>query len=568
MSADRPGPPSQVLLLLLATVALGAGLRLEGLERVGLTHAEVYAPNLAMPAWVSAPPPRQGLRDTLLGTLDHDNHPPGYYAALWAWTRSFGTGLATLRLPSALAGIATLLAIFWLARRRDGDAVALTAVALVAFHGHHVFWSQQARMWVFLGLFAVVSVGLLQGLAERWRPGAALAYVAVTVAGLWFDYTYAVFVAAQLVWVLLRGADGARPPRAAGLVVCAAAASAPVLAFLGVHLTLERTGYLDRVGWLATLGEFALFQSLLRPPAPPAVLSAVASAGVLLLFGASVLLLLAGVLASPAAPPPAASPAPRAAGPRVLAALLGSASCLALAATGHRAGIFAAAAVAPWLLLGVAALAGRGWPVASRGFLALRGAGLRRRVLEDAAAFHLLVPLVLLLLAALVVPSAAPRTLLFLSPFAAVLASRGLFARLQRPAARTLGVVALLLVCSVSVAQYKRPRPHRYDAQSLAAALRPHLAADDVVLVNDAWWTQPVHYYLPPDRYRTGDFGPHLRGLGGGAESAPRRVWVLVLDEQDVAAFEGLRPHLEGYRQVRRVGVAGSYALLLERAAP
>ena len=102
----------------------------------------------------------------------------------------------------------------------------------------------------------------------------------------------------------------------------------------------------------------------------------------------------------------------------------------------------------------------------------------------------------------------------------------------------------------------------QYDYQSLATAMRPLLRSQDVILINDAWWTQPMHYYLPPDRYRTGDFGVHIRGLRAGAGPRPERVWVVVFDEKDVKAFEGLSPHLRGYRR----GGARGRARSLRRA--
>ena len=178
---------------------------------------------------------------------------------------------------------------------------------------------------------------------------------------------------------------------------------------------------------------------------------------------------------------------------------------------------------------------------------------------------HALLPLAALFLASTAVPSVAPRTLLFLAPFTLVLVSRGLFALVRAPLPRLACIGGLLGVGLLSVALYTRTPPHRYDYQSLAESLVPQLRAQDVILVNDAWWSQPMHFYLPPDRYRTGDFGDHLRGLAGGPEPAPERVWVIVLDAADVADFERVSPQLAAYRQTRRVAVAGAYALLLER---
>jgi hypothetical protein len=156
---------------------------------------------------------------------------------------------------------------------------------------------------------------------------------------------------------------------------------------------------------------------------------------------------------------------------------------------------------------------------------------------------------------------------LFATPFALLLVARGLAALLPHPAVRTAGIVLLLLVGGVSVRQYTRGWADQYDYQTLASALRPQLDPRDVILINDAWWTQPMHYYLPPDRFRTGDFDDHLRGLRAGSGARPERVWVVIFDAKDVAAFEGLSPQLRGYREAKRVPASGAYAVLLKRTA-
>ncbi|MFQ5418424.1 MAG: glycosyltransferase family 39 protein, partial [Myxococcota bacterium] len=360
---DHPGLPGLVLALLLVTVATGLFLRIRNLDRDTLTHAEVYVPGIAMPPWVSAPPPRYSFSETTLGTLDHDNHPPGYYAFMWGWTAVFGSEIFAIRLPSALVGAATLALLFWMARARDGEAVALTAAGLLALHGHHLFWSQQARMWVFLAFLGVLSVGLLQALHARYRTSTAAAYVAVSTAALWCEYTYWPFFAAQMLWGVLRQAEARRMPSGLELQLLALSLSTPVLAFLHVHIAMKRTGYLSGAGLIDQLSGFFLFQWLMRLPEPPDVFGPVASLAVLALLVSGAGLLVAGVLASPAADPGAeegrARPAPRVrAGAAALATAISGA--FAAAAPEH-ATVFAVAGIAPWLLLAAGEVAARTW---------------------------------------------------------------------------------------------------------------------------------------------------------------------------------------------------------------
>jgi hypothetical protein len=557
-AADEGDPrlPAVAVLVLVAIVGVGLLLRLHGLDRQTLTHAEVYVPRLVMPDYVSAPPPRTTLAETLLGTLHHDNHPPGYYAAMWAWTGLTGTGLFAMRLPSALAGATAIALLFCAVRRRDGNATALTAAALLALHGHHLFWSQQARMWVFLACCAVGSLVLLQALERRGRTATAIAWVLVLAAGLWLDYSFWPFVAAQLAWLSLRACEAPTAPASLDWAWLAVVASAPVLAFLQLHLGLERTGYLAHAGLVDHLTGFFLMQWLVPNPPAGEAFGPLASVALLALLAAGVLLLVAGVIAGAgrmtAEPPPSLPAVPGLA--RFAAAALPTLFGVWLFAQGE--GRVAAVAIAlPWALLALGLAARRSWPVWSRALRRLRRLG------DDPAALHALFPLAILLGISLLVPSVAARSLLFVTPFALWLVVRGLAVLAKAPAARALAGAALLAAGGISVHQYSRGDAGQVDYQALAAAMAPFLRPDDAILINDAWWAQPMHYYLPPDRYRT---GPYAAAAAGGAGD---RVWVVVLDPKDVAAFEAVAPRLRGYARVRRSNAPGAHAVLLERPA-
>jgi len=504
-------------------VALGLGLRLSGLEAHTLTHAEVYVPRLEMPDYVSAPPPRPTLAATTLGSLHHDNHPPGYYAFMWVWTGIFGTGLSALRLPSVLAGAATIALLFGVIRRRDGDAIALFATALLALHGHHLFWSQQARMWVFLGCFALLSLLLLERLHRRFRATTALAYVVVVAAGLWFEYSFWPFFAAQIFWELCRSSESSRAPATLDLQLAALVTSLPVLWFLKVHLASGRTEYLARGDFVDHLGGFLLLQWWLRGPAPPERLGPPAAIGAVALLVVCAALLAAGVAHARSAAADGEVPEARTPG------------------------------LAP------------AWRAVARRLRALRTRSWIRRPTDDPASVLTLLPLAILLAGSLLVPSVAARSLLFITPFALWLVARGLFASLRAPALRGAALALALAIGVISVRQYTAPFAGHHDYQGLAAALLPEWSPDDLILIHDSWWSQPLHYYLPPSRYRTGDFGVHSRGLAQGGGERPERLWVVIFDDRDVAAFETLQPKLGDYRMRKRVDASAGYAMLLQR---
>jgi len=539
-------------------VVVALGVRLWGLDANTLTHEEIYVPGLSMPAYVSAPPPRSTLAQTLSGTLHHDNHPPAYYAAMWFWDAAVGTGLFALRLPSALAGAATVALLFLLVRRRDGAWTALTAAALLALHGHHVFWSQRARMWVFLGALAVLSLLLLESLARRYRPRVAAAYVAVVALGLWTEYSFWPFVLAQIGYEAARRDSEPRLPVTLELLYFCIVAASPVMSFLTVHVGLERTGYLAEAGLLDHLGGFLSLQWLLRGPAPGAVYGPVASLAVLALMAAGVVFLAVGLWPRKASRDRirAVETSP----PRGLAlasAAVPSAAMFAWWVSAERSVAVLAGAVLPWCLLAAHPLVVRAWPAVAAGLRVSSRRAAVRRFLGDPVGVHTLVPLVLLLALSLLVPSVAARSLLFLTPFALWAVARGLAHAVPSVAPRLVVTAILGVGFAASIAQHTRTGMERWDYQSLARVLRPEVVAGDVLLIRDAWYTQPMHYYFPPDRYRTARYEADL------SAAATNRVWVIVLDAKDAEAWNARPAPLRGYAIAHRVEAGGAYAVLL-----
>ncbi len=105
-----------------------------------------------------------------------------------------GTSEAVLRLPSALAGIAMVPVMAWLAARFAGRDTAVPAAWLAAGSPFLVWYSQEARNYSFLMLAAAVATGLLLALVEKGRWGLALRYVLVAAAGALSNLSFALLL--------------------------------------------------------------------------------------------------------------------------------------------------------------------------------------------------------------------------------------------------------------------------------------------------------------------------------------------------------------------------------------
>ena len=81
-----------------------------------------------------------------------------YYLMLRGWLH-FGSSPFFVRSLSAIVSLATLPALFWLARKLFDSRVALIAVALLSFNAYHIRYAQEARSYSLFVLLATLSSG-------------------------------------------------------------------------------------------------------------------------------------------------------------------------------------------------------------------------------------------------------------------------------------------------------------------------------------------------------------------------------------------------------------------------
>jgi 4-amino-4-deoxy-L-arabinose transferase-like glycosyltransferase len=191
-------------LLLLVTLA-GAWLRIHEIDVKTLTHTEGMLPNLAWPpdSW---PPARHSFHDTFWWHFHSELHPPAHYLLMWGWTQFFGTSLTSLRLPSALFGIGSILVSYRIGALTHSRLVGLLAAALVAFNGFHIFNSQYARVYMmgtFLALLSTLSLLYVVRAGEhrrRWE----MTYVLSSSLAIYTQTFFWIVLATQMAWVAIQ----------------------------------------------------------------------------------------------------------------------------------------------------------------------------------------------------------------------------------------------------------------------------------------------------------------------------------------------------------------------------
>jgi 4-amino-4-deoxy-L-arabinose transferase-like glycosyltransferase len=141
----------------------------------------------------------------MLGYLPQiESNPPVYYTLAWAWARIFGFGEAGLRSLSALAGVAMVPAMYVVAAKLVSRRAGLVAAALAAFNPLLIWYSQEARSYSLVILFATLAWLAfahvrLPDASPRWFAAWGVA-ASLTIAT---HYYGVLAVAPQAMWLLV-----------------------------------------------------------------------------------------------------------------------------------------------------------------------------------------------------------------------------------------------------------------------------------------------------------------------------------------------------------------------------
>jgi uncharacterized membrane protein len=168
--------------LLLASLAAAAGLRLAALDAQSLWLDELES-------WRQASAPSPG---EVIARLRWDVHPPGYSILLHFAIGAFGDSEAALRLPSALAGIAAVYAIFRVGEQLWSAREGLLAAALLAVSWTPVRYAQEARAYSLLMLATLAAFGCALGALRRLERGERVPRR--LLAGFWLAATAACYL--------------------------------------------------------------------------------------------------------------------------------------------------------------------------------------------------------------------------------------------------------------------------------------------------------------------------------------------------------------------------------------
>ncbi len=190
---------SRKTLLCLVSIALaGVALRAIGLDAQSLWNDELLI-------WERTNAPSVPV--LIAQGADHGSlHPPGYMLTIYYARTLLGDSESALRLPSLVAGVLSIIAIFFLGRRLYAEREALVACGLMALLWAPIYYSQEARSYSFLILFSILTSHAWLATFARAGSigrGAALLYVPAAIYCSYLHYFGLYLVALQGVAALL-----------------------------------------------------------------------------------------------------------------------------------------------------------------------------------------------------------------------------------------------------------------------------------------------------------------------------------------------------------------------------
>lgn len=194
--------------LLWMVIALAAVLRL-----VHLGHQSLWVDEM-MTLTVATPKPGYPLWQL----LRHNIHGP-LHTFVVAMFRLVSENDAWLRLPSALAGIASVPLLFAWMRPRLGGRAALWGALLLAVNPLHIHYSQELRNYAFAVFFVLLGSVQLDRLLAGWSRPRAAGMAACVAAAVLSNFSATFTFAAQTVaWFARAGLSRRSLARWAGVV--------------------------------------------------------------------------------------------------------------------------------------------------------------------------------------------------------------------------------------------------------------------------------------------------------------------------------------------------------------
>lgn len=117
-----------------------------------------------------------------------DFHPPLYHILLRSWILFFGSSEISVRIPSIILSIVGVYFIYLIAKKLFENKTALVAATLVATAPLHIYYSQEARMYMLACTLGAASVYFFIALIKNDKLKYWIGFIIATSLMLYSDY--------------------------------------------------------------------------------------------------------------------------------------------------------------------------------------------------------------------------------------------------------------------------------------------------------------------------------------------------------------------------------------------
>ena len=175
--------------LIILILILGAVLRFSGLGREGIWYDEA----------VSVAVSKFGFKDIIKWVYDNtaETNPPFYYMILSLWTPMFGDSEAVSRIPSAIFGSLSIIAMYAVGRLLYDKRTGLVAALILAVSVFHLKYAQEARGYTLMVCLILVSYYSFLRLTVRRSTLYVVLYIISTALIVYTHYYGTMIILAQ-----------------------------------------------------------------------------------------------------------------------------------------------------------------------------------------------------------------------------------------------------------------------------------------------------------------------------------------------------------------------------------
>lgn len=144
-----------------------------------------------------------GFGDLVLKYSLSDFHPPLYHVILKANTLLIGSSELAARLPSVILGVLSVYITYLIGKKLYDKKTALIGAVLLATAPLHIYYSQEARMYMLAAFWATLSVYFFISLVKKESLSNWLGFIASTILMLYSDYLVYLLLPTYIIYLIL-----------------------------------------------------------------------------------------------------------------------------------------------------------------------------------------------------------------------------------------------------------------------------------------------------------------------------------------------------------------------------